>query len=528
MLSNSGNLLIVNGKILPSPPWKKNIRALAIRAGKVIAHGEQALQLKSEYAVDNTTDVKGAVVLPGFADGHIHLTALAESLNSLTFSETSTLEQIRDTVAEAVTNRPDGEWIIGGKWSLDALHEFPDKAVLDPVTPNTPVVLHSKDLHSIWLNSKALEILDITIEMPDPDGGRIRRDSSGEPTGVLQENAVRLFEERRSPRDVETFASLHEQVAAHCHQYGITAAHSIELMDDWRLYQNLHENGKLRLRIGGLLPVDHLEEVIRHKFRSGDGDNWLWTIGIKMFTDGALGSRTAWIKTPYENSTNRGIPLISEKDLTEIITRCHQNALSVGVHAIGDAAVGMTLNAINTSKDERAGEQFLDRIEHLQLIDPEDLENIPAGLIASMQPVHLPGDRSAAAQFWGERSRYAYAFQSLEKHGVILAFGSDAPVETIDPWLGIQAAVERRIPDEEEAWNSREKISLEEAITAYTVNNARAAYRDAVLGTLEVGAGADAVVLNRDPWAIPETELKTERPVMTILNGNVIFADGAA
>ena len=528
MPTDPGNLLLVNGRIYPSPPWTHPTNALAIREGIVVAHGEEALQLKSNYTADHTIDVRGAVVLPGFTDGHIHLTALGESLTSLSFDETSNLQQIRDTMRKEASNRPPDEWITGGKWSLDALGEFPDRSMLDDVAPDNPVALHSKDLHSLWLNSRALAALDITTDTADPKGGKIPRNTNGQPTGILQENAIRMYENRRPPRDVEALSRVHRAVSAHCYNHGITAVHSIESLEDWDLYRELHRQGKLGLRIGGLLPLDNLDRIIERGTESGAGDDWLWTIGIKIFTDGALGSWTAWMKQPYENSGDRGMLLLSEDDLVSSVHRCHRHALSVGVHAIGDAAVAMTLRALQSSGAQEHRDHLIDRIEHFQLIDPDDLEMIPAGLIAAMQPIHLPGDREPAGQFWGERSRYAYAFQSLEKNGAVLAFGSDAPVEDVNPWISIQAAVARRLSAAEEPWNPREKTSLGEAVAAYTVNNARAAYREGTLGSLTVSAAGDAVVLDRNPWEIPETELGTVRPMMTILNGNVVFADGAA
>ncbi len=525
--SDSGSLLLINGLIYTNPPWKNPVNAIAIKEGKVVALGSDAENLHSEYRPGQTIDLKQRVVFPGFIDSHIHLTSLGESLTQLKFDENSSHNQIQQKVQKEVEKKQPGDWIIGGKWSRHILGGFPDKNFLDRVSPENPVALHSKDLHSLVLNSKALKILGITADTPDPDGGKILKDASGEPTGLLQENAMELFEQGRPPVDFNTFQHYQNVAAKHCHQYGITSVHSIDTFGNWQYYERLKRNSRLQLRIGCLIYNDSLDDVIENKLQSGSGDDWLWTVGIKIFTDGALGSASAWMKSPYENSDDRGIPLIEKGELTTLIRKCHSHNLSVGIHAIGDAAVQMTLQALNTNQAENPTPQLHDRIEHFQVVDPDDLQLVPDGFIAAVQPIHLFGDRQPADRLWGNRSRYAYAFQSLKKHQAILSFGSDAPVESVNPWEAIQAAVERRKTAAERSWYPEERISLENALTAYTVNNGRVGYRENKLGTLEVGALGDAVVLNQNPWQIASTDLKSIHPVMTILDGNVVFADGA-
>jgi len=518
-----GSLLLVNGSIYSGTPWRTPVSALAIKDGKIVAQGDDARALHNEYQPGQIIDLKERVVLPGFIDSHIHLTSLGESLTQLAFDETSSVDQIQKKVASEVANKQPGEWIIGGKWLRHNLGGFPDKQFLDQVAPDNPVALHSKDLHSLLVNSKALQELGITSETPDPEGGRILKDEAGEPTGLLQENAMELFEQGRPAIDYSKFRHFQDIAAEHCHQYGITAVHSIEPFEHWRLYDRLKKDARLNMRVGCLIYREKLDEVIDNNLHSGAGDDWLWTIGIKIFTDGALGSASAWMKEPYENSDDRGMPLIEENELTSIIKKCHDHNLSVGIHAIGDAAVQMTLKTLNKDRVD----SLYDRIEHFQVVDPQDLELIPDDFIAAVQPIHLLGDREPADRLWGERARNAYAFQSLEKHRAILSFGSDAPVESVNPWEAIQAAVERRKSADENPWYPGEKISLENALSAYTGTNGRVAYREHKIGSLAVGAFGDAIVWNQNPWEISSIELKSVRPVMTILNGNLVYADGA-
>lgn len=520
----SGDLLLLNGRIYPGPHWDQHTGALSIEDGVVTAHGQQALDRKSRFSPDQVVDLGNSIVLPGFIDSHLHLTSLAQSLTQLSFQESTGAEEIQRLVQQQADHAAPGEWVVGGSWSRHTLNGFPDKSLLDQVAPDNPVALHSKDLHSILLNSVALRQLDIDSGTSDPAGGEIMRDASGEPTGLLLENAVYLYEDRRPRPDSDEFRRQHQRVSAHCWKHGITGVHAVELMPDWNYYEQLHERGELGLRVGGLLPVEELDEISWRGYRSGQGDNALWIVGIKIYADGALGSCTAWMKEPYTDSDDRGVALKSGEEIVGCIRRSHEAGLSVGVHAIGDAAVLQTLTALraNSSRDV---EVLLDRIEHFQLIDPGDFKVIPENLIGAVQPSHLPGDRDDADRVWGTRSRYAYAFRSLRSNGVTLSFGSDAPVEDVDPWKGIQAAVDRRGSAERAPWHPEERISLEEALTAYTYHSGIAGYRKGRHGSLQVGAFGDAVVLSGDPWKVPSSGLATTRPAMTIVNGCIVFSN---
>lgn len=482
------------------------------------AHDAEATSLHLEFAGNEVLDLQGATVLPGFIDSHIHLSQLGESLAQVAFSELSSPEEIQKVVELAVRERQPGEWITGGKWSREALGDFPTRALLDPVSPDNPVALYSKDLHTVLLNTCALNALGIIADTPVPRGGLLPRDADGQPTGLLREHAIRLFESNRPAPDDATFERWYRLAMQYCLRRGITTVHTIESLDGWDRLRELPQRASPSLRLGSLLLLEDLDRVIARGYRSGQGDDRRWIIGIKIFADGALGSRSAWLKEPYTGTDDCGMSLISPEELAAAVDRAHGHRLSVGIHAIGDAAVECVLTAL--AEHHRSG--YRDRIEHVQLIDPRDLSRIPPGLVASVQPFHLPGDRKSAEKYWGDRARYAYAFRSLKEHGMTLAFGSDAPVEDANPWPGIQAAVARRTSANEASWYPEERIALEEALTAYTEHGARAAYREDRIGSLRIGAQGDAVVLDRNPWEVPATELHSIRPRMTILAGEVV------
>ncbi|HKJ66512.1 MAG TPA: amidohydrolase family protein, partial [bacterium] len=358
-----------------------------------------------------------------------------------------------------------------------------------------------------------------------PEGGAILRDAESRPTGVLREHAIRLFEGSREDRSPAELERLHDRAAAYCLERGITTVHSIENQLHWEQLQNLAVRRTLKLRTGVLVRLDEFDAIEHLEATSGQGDDWCWLIGIKIFADGALGSRSAWLKVPYENSHDTGMALISHQDLLQQVTRAHRNTLSVGIHAIGDAAVEMALQVLSQTRPQQA-EALRDRIEHLQLIDPADLGYIPSDLFGAVQPIHMAGDRSLAEKYWGARSRFAYAFRSLQHSGVRLCFGSDAPVEEVDPWKSIRMAVTRQIADTDDPWHQDEQISLADALTAYTYHGALTAYREHTLGSLQIGTRGDAVMVGADPFEGGPERLAGIKPVMTILDGEVVYTDG--
>ena len=415
------------------------------------------------------------------------------------------------------------------------------------VVPDRPALLESHDLHAVWVNSAALARAGISAATPDPADGRILRDAgSGEPTGVLLEGARELVMRHLPEPTSEEVAAALESAQRELHRMGITGIHSVEpggLAD----FEMLRQEDRLRLRVLQHVPLFHLDAMIEVGMRSGwrspappgaaEGE-WIRIGGVKMFLDGALGSRTAWLREPYRGTENdRGVQTLATDEFREIVRRAADAGIASTVHAIGDAAVELALEVLGSVSSPAA---LPHRIEHLQLCPLAWAPRVArSGVIASMQPAHLLSDIPAAERHWGhERSQGAYPFRPLLEAGVTLAFGSDAPVETPDPRWGLLAALRRLSreqlsgadPGGDEEWYPENAVGAIDALRAYTEGPALAAGTADRSGRLLPGYDADLVVWDRDPLAIPAEELPEMRCLLTMVGGEVVYRDseGAA
>lgn len=499
------------------------VEALLVRAGRVAAFGsyDQVRALAAPGA--RVEDLGDAVVTPGLTDAHVHLTTFGLSLRRVDLNAAATLqdgvERIRRAAAE-------GEgWVRGIGWDAHRWGRLPTRQELDAVSGKRPCWLQSHDIHGAWLNTAALKICGITAGTPDPEGGKIVRDNEGEPTGILLENAVKLAEPHLPP---ETPAERRDALRAAreaVHRLGLTGVHSVEVtgLED---FASLAEEGPLRLRVLQAIPLARLSAAIETGVRSGFGGEWLRIGGVKMFLDGALGSRTAWMREPYVGSDSRGIATLPADEFRAHVRRAAQAGIASTVHAIGDAAVALALDVLATTK---LPVPIPHRIEHLQLCPPELWSRAGrSGVVGSMQPVHLMTDIPAAECHWGhERSRGAYAFGPLRRAGMTLAFGSDTPVETVDPRLGLFAAVRRVGWNGEPAaeWYPENAISREVALRAYTEGPAAAAGLASRQGRLLPGYDADLVAWDRDPLAVDADELREMRCLRTVVAGETVHAE---
>jgi predicted amidohydrolase YtcJ len=421
----------------------------------------------------------------------------------------------------------------GGGWNnnLWSPPDFPTRQDLDRVAPDNPVFLDRKDLHSVWVNTEALRRANITRDTPDPPGATIGRDEQGEPNGMLFESAVSLV--RRAidepPEDAVTalrrgFDSLLAM--------GITGVHVPEGPETFGALQMLDFGDVLPLRVVMLLPIYRLEEAIALGLRAGFGSERLRVGPVKIFSDGSLGSQTAEMLQPYEgNPSNMGIGTIPQDELERSIIEAARAGIPSAVHAIGDAANRRVLDAFEKAREvvhtDSESSPLIHRIEHAQLVHPDDFPRFAAlGVVASMQPLHATSDMRAADRLWGSRARYSYAWRSVLDAGGVLAFGSDAPVETPDPFAGIHAAVTRQDEHDQPdgGWYAEERITVEEAVRAYTEGAAQSApYLPGVTGTLSPGAVADLLVLDGDIFEIAPPEVRRVRPVATVVGGRAAY-----
>ncbi|HRJ44118.1 MAG TPA: amidohydrolase, partial [Caldilineaceae bacterium] len=423
-----------------------------------------------------------------------------------------------------------GQWLTGRGWdqSLWGDGDFPRAADLDAISSEHPIFLRRKCGHAGWANSRALEMAGITPATPDPDGGEIVRDSRGQPTGILLETAMHaLFLLVAEPSDAQAAAAVRLAQAV-VHKMGIVGVHTMEAAPALRAFQRLRADGELRLRIVSQIPVSELDDAIRLGLQTGLGDEWLRIGGVKVFSDGALGPRTAWMLAPYENEPkNTGIAVTDEAAMADIVARATAAGLSVVTHAIGDRANRVVLDALEASRKGGVGLHLRHRIEHAQVLDPADIPRfVELGVIPSMQPIHATQDMLLSDKHWGSRSRYAYAWRSLQQTGAPLAFGSDAPVETPDVIQGIHAAVTRCRADGTpggKGWIPEERLTVEEAVWAYTLGAAYAGGMENEQGSITPGKLADLTILSQDifsvnPMAILETDVTG-----TVVGGEFVF-----
>ena len=461
-------------------------------------------------------DLPGALVTPGFVDGHTHFAMWALNRRRVQLAGARTRAEAVHRVGAA---RPVQGWILGQGWDANGWADPPERQSLDAVT-SVPVYLDSLDVHAAWLNTAALRRCGIARETPDPFGGRIARDASGQPTGLLLERAVELaLPHLPSPPAGEVVEAV-QDAQAEAHRLGVTGIHNVEGDLAWDAFGALESADQLRLRVLFSPPVELLPRLLGAGTRSGKGSAWLTIGGVKLFLDGSLGSRTAWMLEPYEGVRERGMPITDEAVAWEAMRLAAEGGIAVAAHAIGDAAVRRALDLM-----ERLPPVAIPhRIEHLQCVHPDDLARAGrAGIVSSMQPAHLLTDIPLVDRHWGGRGRGAYAFRSLLAAGNAIVFGSDVPVASLDPRDGVFAALERKGFDgaPSAGWRPEERLGFEEVVHAYTVAAARAGGVAHRRGTLAPGQDADLVAWEVDPLAErgDGEAFRGGRAILTVVGG---------
>lgn len=498
------------------------VTALLLRGGRVAAAGTEAEMRAAALPGAVVESLGDATVTPGLTDAHVHLSTWALLRRQVELNAAATLADGVEMVRRHVAAGAEG-WVRGIGWDAHRWGTLPTRADLDAVAPGVPVFLESHDFHAAWLNGEALRRCGITRDTPDPEGGEIVRDAAGEPTGVLKETAVRLAAPHLPvPTEAEVRGALLD-AQAELHRLGLTGVHSVET-DGIAHWTDLLTRGLLRLRVLQTVPVTRLDEAITVGLRSGLGGDWLRLGGVKMFLDGALGSRTAWMRAPYEGDEgNRGMETLPLEEFRDAVSRAAAAGIASTVHAIGDAAVERALDVLGAAPRVEA---MPHRIEHVQLCPPDLWARAGAsGLVGSMQPVHLMTDIPSATRHWGmERCRGAYAFDALRRAGMTLAFGSDVPVETCDPRLGLFAATKRVGWDgaPEGEWWPEYRLTAEQALRAYTEGPAVASGETARRGRLLPGYDADLAAWDVDPLAASPDEVRGMRCVLTMVGGEVV------
>jgi predicted amidohydrolase YtcJ len=503
-------VILENGTVRTLDASLPRAAALAI-AGERVAGGVGTHE--TALASPDRVDLGGRCVLPGFTDSHVHFPTWALAQRQVRLEGAGSLDEALARVASAVGDVPSGRWLRGlgwrsGEWSPAA---EPTKEALDRVVGDVPVALMSKDYHSLWVNSAALGLADDELQVP---GGVVERDETGEPTGVLREECAWHFRDTYvRPTEDEMVDACREAIPLALSR-GVVAVHD---KDGWlgalRVFQRLRDEGALDLRVWQSLPWDHVEQLQEIGLASGLGDDLLRVGYIKAFLDGTLGSRTALMLD------GSGVEIVGYEEFEDIVRRSARAGFPVAVHAIGDLANRRALDAFEATQDEWRPRGLRQRIEHAQLLAPEDVGRFAElGVAASVQFSHAASDRDLADRFWEGKTAGAYAFRSLLDSGALVANGSDAPVEELDPLFGIRAGVTRTL-DDREGWHPEQAVTVEQALHATCVAPAWLTGDERRRGKLLPGYLADLVVLDRDPLECPPDELEDVEVVATMLGG---------
>lgn len=528
------DILIHGGPIHTLNPQQPLAEALVIRDKKVAAVGSAADVREELHPGYEDISLAGRVLIPGLTDAHIHLLWSGLGRQNVDLDGVRSLDEALERIRQRAVQLPEGAWVRGHGWNHSLWgYRWPTAAELDRVTFGHPAILSRKDGHSVWLNSRALELAGIAADTADPDGGLIQRDERGQPTGILLENANDLAWRIVPPPSTQENQQALRDIIRVCNARGLTSLHIPEGPDTLATLQILKAAGELNARCLFHLPYRQLDDYIALGVRSGFGDDLLRIGGVKIFGDGSLGSCTCHMLAPFAGSTtNHGLPTIPEDELYAAVGKANTHGIAVTIHAIGDRANRTVLDAIEAQRRTSPGEGVVlpalpNRIEHAQHLDPADVPRFAAlDVIASMQPIHATSDMEIAEELLGgERVRWAYAWQPLQQAGAVLAFGSDAPVETPDPWAGIHAAVTRKRQDglPPGGWHHELALSLQEALWAYVVGPAIASDEVKFKGCLAPGMLADAVVLGADPFTASPDDLWQMEVEQTIVGGRTVW-----
>ncbi len=516
------SIFLHNGKIWTGDRDKPVVEALYIE-GNTIRSAGRTREIQPLLAGDVfTVDLKGRTVLPGFSDTHMHLSEWAKREKQLHLDGFTSLEALLAYVRE---NLPDSEWVLGGGWNYNVWeeHRLPTAEDLSFISPLQKVVFFSKDFHSAWVNDSVIDMINPRDMAKYIDLNQIQTNSIGQLTGIFREDAmmqciVPLVDQQPSPLfnfPMELFEKFFE--------FGITSLHSIETFQNYRNLRNLYQNRVHRGPRLGIYVYHHdKQQILDYHMKSGDGGPWLRFLGLKYFLDGSLGSQTAWMSAPYEGMDDyTGVRIWDGEELRRDVAGTEEAHLKLAVHAIGDAAVDEALKLL---EGRSPFEGIPDRIEHVQLCSPELLDRLERqrpGITAN--PSHLLSDFPTAEKYWGERSRHAFALKSMLDRNLPVTFASDAPVEHINPWLSITAAV-HRIPDYSGiSWYPQERISMDDALTMMIVNSASLSGESEKKGKLLPGYFADLFVCSKDPFSVEIPDIVTIRSLLTILDGQIVL-----
>jgi predicted amidohydrolase YtcJ len=522
-----------NGRIYtndPASPWAE---ALLVRGEEILAVGgdDEVGALADTGA--KSVDLEKHFVMPGFNDAHVHIGAAGRDWVAVRLNGVKNVAELQARLAEGVAQRKQGEWITGSGWDHTFWPDkkFPNRQELDAVSPKNPVVLTHISGHVAVANSLALQLAGINKATPNPPGGEIERDATGEPTGMLKEGAaMSLVGSKIPPPSVEQRRRGIELALADVAQHGVTSLQDNSAWEDFLTYRAIKNDGKLTVRITEWLPFPApLEKLEQMRHDGGTTDPWFRTGALKMVTDGALGSRTAAMLAPYsDDPSTSGIMTMEPEKLRALAIERDKAGFQLNFHAIGDHANRVALDVFEAAAKANGPRDRRDRIEHAQVVAASDFPRFARlQVIASMQPSHQTSDMRWAEQRVGpDRVKGAYAWATMEKFGVRLAFGTDYDVEPITPFRGLYACVTRELPTggPSGGWQPQEKISLDDCIRAYTTGSAYGEFMEGKKGELKAGEFADFIVLSKDLSKVNPSEYVNAKVLRTVVGGRTVYS----
>jgi len=531
------DLVIVHGHVWTVDPRNSRAEAVAIHDGHIVAVGSDAEIAKWVGPATKRIDAQGKSVLPGFIDAHVHFSSGGGEISGVHLRDANTPQEFARRIGEQAKKLAKGEWMLGGTWD----HELwggtplPSHDWVDALTPDTPVFVSRYDGHMAMANALALRLAGVTRETEDPPGGTIVRGKDGNPTGLLKDAAMNLVYRIIPPPSEEQLLRMVRAAMEEARRFGVTSIHDISSTEDVRAYQTLADRGELTLRIYSITPLPQWQAPATAGIRAGFGNDWIHLGALKGFADGSLGSTTALFEKPYDDAPETsGLPnemMLPEGNMLKMALGADKAGLQLAVHAIGDKANRILLDIYGeVEKQNGARSDRRWRIEHAQHLRPEDFARFAQlGVIASVQPYHAIDDgRWAERRIGHERAKTTYAFRTLLDHGVRLAFGSDWTVAPLNPMVGLYAAVTRATLDGKNpgGWFPEQRLTLEEALQAYTMGSAFAEFREREKGSLTPGKLADLVVLDGDLFAMAQEKIKDAAVRYTIVGGRVVYEAG--
>ncbi len=520
--------LFYNAKLLTMSHQNKDADTVFVKNNKITAIGSYHI-LKNEVSSScNMINLEGKVLMPSIIDAHTHFYQYAKFMNMINLSDCQSIQEISDRLYQNKDKFSQNKWIRGWGWDKNKYTDssLMNKSTLDLLFPDQPVCLDSHDLHSKWCNSKALEIAQINQNTLDPPGGFIGRDHHGNPDGLLYELAWDLINRVMPESNQEEQLNILRSSITQCHEYGISAVNLMEGEESFLLCKTLSETDR-NFRFVWHFPSEILDNVI-HRKKQGifyNNTDFIRTTGMKIFMDGSLGSKTAYMFHPYPNDPhNFGKLSQSWEKLYELMLNAGLHDIPSTVHSIGDKC-SSELIKVFIRLNQNLNKKLNHRIEHLQSIRPDDISELAkSGVSCAMQSIHMKEDIAYIEKLWPQASQYAYTFKSLLDHHILFALSSDAPVETINPFEGVFSAVERRFKNsfENPSWHPEQSISAIDALTAYTVNSAKVSGISDLCGTIEVGKFADLLVIdnffNKD-----STFWLTAKSLLTMIHGDIVY-----